>query len=157
VTYTEGIKNMSIDKNFIVTECGLDEIEEVMQIRLNDFAKANFDFYKEPFTDIEIKAEYSEYSDENMRCFKDELRCELCLSVIFHEYTYENKAYGEQAESIGIILEYKGIQPFYINGKFDSMNVFEWIQGMPIQKHDKIYGIDKNELYKEFNVCMLDC
>jgi hypothetical protein len=92
-----------------------------------------------------------------MRCFKDSLRYELWLEVCFPQYNYLVKGHGVRNESVGIMLEFKGSKPFYIDGKFESRNVFEWMQGMPIQRCEKIYGIDKEELYRRFNDYVMDC
>jgi len=143
------------DKNFIITECDLDEIETFMEEKLSNFIIKLFG--KETSENIDVKAEYIEYINEDMKCFKDEFRCELWLEVIFPQYSYLIKDHGVRNESVGMVLEFKGFQPFYINGKFESRNVFEWIQGMPIQKCEKIYGVCKDELYDRFNEYILDC
>ena len=143
------------DKNFIITKYDLDEIETIMEGKLNNFIIDTFG--KETSENIKTKAEYIEYINEDMKCFKDEFRCELWLEIIFPQYSYLIKEHGVRNESIGIILEFKGRQPFYIDGKFESRNIFEWIQGLPIQKCEKIYGIGKDELYDRFNEYMLDC
>lgn len=143
------------DKNFIITKYDLEEIETVMEEELNDFIISVFG--EEVSKNIETKAEYVEYMDENMKCFKDEFRCELWLEINFPQYSYLVKQHGVRNESVGIILEYVGSQPFYIDGKFESRNVFKWIQGSPIQKYEKIYGIDKEEIYERFNEYIMDC
>ena len=96
--------------------------------------------------------------DEGMRCFKDEMRCELWVEVKFNHYKYKNEKLNEdRVESIGAVFEYKGSKPFHIDGKFVSRNVFEWIQGMVSQKSDVIYGIKKNELYDMIQDLIMDC
>jgi len=146
---------MKINKNFIVSEYDLDEIEAIMEEKLHKFAVDTFG--EETSKNINVKAEYIEYIDDNMRCFKDEFRCELWLEVIFSQYNYLIKGHGVRNESVGMMLEFKGSQPFYIDGKFVSRNVFEWIQGMIIQKCEMIYGVEKNEVYEKFNEYMMDC
>lgn len=143
------------DKNFIITEYDLEEIETVLEEKLSNFIIDTFG--KEKSKDINFKAEYVEYINENMRCFIDELRCELWLEIIFSQYSYITKNHGTRNESVSIILEFTGSQPFYINEKFERRNVFKWIQGSPIQKHEKIYGIDRDEVYERFNEYMMDC
>jgi hypothetical protein len=143
------------DKNFLITKYNLDEIETIMEEKLNNFIIDTFG--KDVVDNIKTKAEYVEYMDEDMKCFKDELRCELWLEITFPQYSYLIKEHGIHNESVGMILEFKGSQPFYIDGRFESRNVFEWIQGMPIQKCEKIYGINKDELYDRFNEYILDC
>lgn len=81
----------------------------------------------------------------------------LTIEIKFKEYTYNNKAYGKQIESVGMVLENKGLQPFYIDGKFVTLNVYEWIQGNIIQKHDTIYGFNKDEISDEFTDFILTC
>ena len=146
---------MTIDKNFIVSEYDLDEIETIMEEKLHNFVVETFG--EEISNNIKVKAEYIEYMDDNMRCFKDEFRCELWLEVSFPQYNYLIKDHGVRNESVGMMLEFKGSQPFYIDGKFESRNVFEWIQGGIIQKCEMIYGIGKDEVYDRFNEYMLDC
>jgi hypothetical protein len=93
-----------------------------------------------------------------MRCFKDELRAELWVQVNFLQYTYRNEKLNEdRVETLGCIFEYKGQKPFYIDGKFESRHVFEWIQGMISQKSDVIYGVKKNELYDMIQDFIMDC
>ena len=146
---------MKIDKSFIMSEYDLEEIESFMEEKLHKFAVDTFGL--EISKNIKVKAEYIEYMDEYMRCFKDELRCELWLEVSFPQYNYLNKGYGVREESVSMMLEYKGSKPFYIDNKFESRNVFEWIQGGIIQKCESIYGIGKDELYEMFNDYMMDC
>ena len=146
---------MKIDKSFIISEYDLEEIESFMEEKLHKFAVDTFGL--EISKNIKVKAEYIEYMDEYMRCFKDELRCELWLEVSFPQYNYLNKGYGVREESVSMMLEYKGSKPFYIDNKFESRNVFEWIQGGIIQKCERIYGIGKDELYEMFNDYMMDC
>ena len=146
---------MKINKNFIVSEYDLDEIEAIMEEKLHKFVVETFG--EENYKNIKVKAEYIEYMDDNMRCFKDEFRCELWLEVIFSQYNYLIKGHGVRNESISMMLEYNGSKPFYIDGKFESRNVFEWIQGGIIQKCESIYGIDKEDVYEKFNDYMMDC
>jgi hypothetical protein len=148
-----------IDKNFIVTELEFEELEDVLENKLNEFIRTKFG--ELAFKQTNCSVNYQEYMDEGMKCFKDEFRCEIWIEVEFTQYTYKVKPKNgeeiERIESIGMMLEYKGRQPFYIDGKFVSMNVFEWIQGCPIQKHEKIYGVKKDELYDLINDLVMDC
>jgi len=146
---------MITNKSFIVSEFDLDEIETDMEEKLHKFAVDTFG--EETSKNINVKAEYLEYQDDGMRCFKDEFRCELWLEVSFPQYNYLIKGHGVRNESIRMMLEFKGSQVFYIDGKFESRNVFEWIQGGIIQKCEKIYGFGKDEIYKKFNEYMMDC
>ena len=146
---------MSIDKNFIITELDLDELEIDLQERIEEFIEDKLGAIASRQTEVFV--EYQEYMDEGMRCFKDELRSELWIEVKFNQYKYENIKHGEQIETIGAVFEYKGKQPFYIDGKFVSRNVFEWIQGMVSQKSDVIYGVKKNELYDMIQDLIMDC
>jgi hypothetical protein len=148
---------MSIDKNFIVTELDTDEIEVALTEKLEGFILSKLGELASKQTNVCV--EYQEYIDDNMRCFKDELRSELWIEVKFNQYKYKynNIKHGEQVESIGAVFEYKGRKPFYINGKFVSMNVFEWIQGMVSQKSDVIYGVGKDELYDMIQDLIMDC
>jgi len=146
---------MKIDKKFIVSEYDLEEIETVMEEKLHKFAVDTFGI--ETSKNIKVKAEYVEYIDEDVKCFKDTFRCELWLEVIFPQYNYLIKEHGVRNESISMMLEYNGSKPFYIDGKFESRNVFEWIQGGIIQKCESIYGIGKEEVYEKFNDYMMDC
>lgn len=146
---------MSISKNFIVTEYNLEEIETVMEEKLNNFVVETFG--NKSFKNIKVKAEYVEYINEDIKCFKDELRCELWLEISFPQYSYLIKKHGVRNESVGIMLEFKGSQPFYIDGRFESRNVFEWVQGCPIQKCENIYGVGKDEVYNRFNDYVMDC
>jgi hypothetical protein len=148
-----------MDKNFIVTELDFDELETTLEDKLNEFIRNNFGELALEQTKCSVN--YNEYIDEDMKCFKDTFRCEIWVEVEFTQYTYKVKPKDgeeiERTENIGMILEYKGRKPFCVDGKFVSMHVFEWIQGMIIQKHEKIYGINKNELYNMINDLIMDC
>lgn len=81
----------------------------------------------------------------------------LDIKIEFNEYKYFNGVHGKCAETIWLILENKGLKPFYIDGQFVSFQVFEWIQGMPIQKAETIYGIHKDKIYEDVNNYILTC
>jgi|GEM_PF-2687659 len=144
-----------MDKNFIVTELDLDGIEVDLTERIEAFIEEKLGMIASRQTEVTV--EYQEYMDEGMKCFKDQLRSELWVDVKFNQYKYENIKHGEQVESIGAVFEYKGSKPFYIDGKFVSRNVFEWIQGMVSQKSDVIYGVKKDKLYDMIQDLIMDC
>jgi len=145
-----------LDKRFIVTELDFEEIEVALTEKIEEFILLKLGTLASKQTDVLV--EYQEYIDEGLRCFKDELRCELWVTVTFNQYKYMHKPeYGEHLESIGAIFEYKGKKPFYINGEFVSRNVFEWMQGMPIQKNEVIYGIGKDKLGEMFDDLITTC
>jgi len=147
---------MSIDKNFIITEFDLDELEIDLTERIEEFIEEKLGVIASRQTEVSV--EYQEYMDEGMRCFKDEMRSELWVEVKFNQYKYKNEKLNEdRVESIGAVFEYKGHKPFYIDGKFVSRSVFEWIQGMVSQKSDVIYGVKKNELYDMIQDLIMDC
>ena len=79
-----------------------------------------------------------------------------CIEIKFNEYEYSNEKITDK-ESILLVLEDKGIQAFYIDGKFEKRIVYEWIQECPIQKNDSIYGYDKHLLSRMFNDFVLTC
>lgn len=81
----------------------------------------------------------------------------LDIKIEFNEYTYFNKVHGECVETIWMTLEDKGLKPFYVDGRFVTLQVFEWIQGMPIQKTEMIYGIHKDKIYEDVNNYILTC
>jgi len=147
---------MSIDKNFIITELDLDELEVDLTERIEEFIEEKLGMIAVRQTEVSV--EYQEYMDEGMKCFKDELRSELWIEVKFNQYKYKNEKLNEdRVESIGAVFEYKGQKPFYIDGKFVSRNVFEWTQGMISQKSDVIYGVKKDELYDMIQDLIMDC
>ena len=147
---------MKLDKNFIVTELDFEDIELELTERLEIFIEDKLG--KLASKQTEVLVEYQEYMDEDMKCFKDEFRCELCVEVIFNKYTYKNEKMTEpRSESYSIQFEYKGKQPFYIDGKFVSMNVFEWISCCPVQKIEVVYGVGKEELGEMIDDLIMDC
>jgi hypothetical protein len=136
---------MSIDKNFIVTELDFDELEVSLTEKLEQFIEEKLGMIASKQTEVSV--EYQEYMDEGMRCFKDEMRCELFVEIKFNQYKYKHKPeHEERTESYGIVFEYKGRKPFYINGKF-----------VTIQKTEIIYGISKDELGDMFDDLIMDC
>jgi len=147
---------MSIDKNFIITELDLDELEVDLTERIEEFIEEKLGVLASRQT--EVLVEYQEYMDEGMRCFKDEMRSELWVEVKFNQYTYKNEKISEpRTESLDIQFEYKGRQPFYIDGKFVSMNVFEWISCCPIQKTEVVYGVKKDDLREMIDDLIMTC
>ena len=133
------------DKMFLI----FDESKVDLEGKIFEFIKQKFG---ELFFDkIAITVSETESQEEN------NLDYDLNIGLRFDEFTYQNKAYGECTESIILTLENKGLQPFYIGGKFVSLNVFGWIQGSPIQQHNEIYGFSKKEIYDEFTDYMLTC
>ena len=147
---------MSTDKNFIITELDLDELEVDLTERIEEFIEEKLGVIASRQTEVSV--EYQEYMDEGMRCFKDEIRCELWVEVKFTKYKYTLKQeYGEQIESIGAVFEYKGQKPFYIDGKFVSRSVFEWISCCPIQKTEVVYGVKKDDLREMIDDLIMTC
>jgi len=145
-----------MDKNFIITELDLDELEVDLTERIEEFIEEKLGALASRQT--EVLVEYQEYMDEGMRCFKDKMRSELWVEVKFNQYKYKHKPeHEEREETIGAIFDYKGSKPFYIDGKFVSRNVFEWTQGMVSQKSDVIYGVKKDELYDMIQDLIMDC
>jgi len=147
---------MSIDKNFIITELDLDELEVDLTERIEEFIEEKLGALASRQTEVFVK--YQEYMDEGMRCFKDEFRSELWVSITFNKYTYKNEKMNEpRIESLDIQFDYKGRQSFYIDGKFVSMNVFEWISCCPIQKTEVVYGVKKDDLEEMINDLIMNC
>lgn len=104
------------------------------------------------------KVDSVEFSIEPWYIEEPEFNVNAEIKIQFNEYKYLNEYINEiRTESIVMVLEDKGFQAFWIDGKFVKKFVYEWCQGCPIQKHDKIYGIDKNELYDKFNEFILTC
>jgi len=145
-----------MDKNFIVTSLEFDELEISLKDKIDKFLIDKLGSFAA--RQCESKVEYVEYIDEDVKCFKDTFRCELFVEIEFKPYKYKNEKMSEErVESVGAVFEYKGMQPFYIDGKFISMNVFEWTQGMIVQKHDKIFGINKDKIYEMIQDVVMDC
>jgi len=148
--------NISIDKSFIITELDLDELEVELTEKIEIFIEEKLG--KLASKQTEVLVEYQEYMNDNMRCFKDEFRSELWASITFNKYTYKNEKMSEpRTESLDIQFDYKGRQPFYIDGKFVSMNVFEWISCCPIQKTEVVYGVKKDDLREMIDDLIMTC
>lgn len=134
-----------MDKRFIIADEYIDfeeKIKEFILINFGELALRNID--------IEVDFDTYEYDNEVL---VDELR----LEITFNQYKYLDELNREHLESIMLVFEDKGSQPFYIDGKFVAMNVFEWSQGGLIQKHQNIYGINKDSLYESFEDFMMTC
>lgn len=147
---------MTLDKRFIVTELDFDDIEIELTEKIEAFIEEKLGVMASRQTEVNV--EYVEFMDENMKCPKDEFRCELWVGITFNKYTYKNEKMDEpRTESIDIQFEYKGMQPFYIDGKFVSMSVFEWISCCPIQKTEVIYSVRKDDLLDMVEDLVMDC
>jgi hypothetical protein len=135
-----------VRKRFLILDEG--DFEDLEQ-RVENFVVKTFG---KPILDkVEIKVEA--YETELNNVFIDE----VTIKLSFKEFPYINKVHGVLHESISMTLESKGYQPFYIDGKFVSMIVCEWVQGGLIQHQKEIYGVDTNKLYEMFNDFMLTC
>ena len=145
-----------MDKCFIITDLDFEELEVDIAERIEEFIEEKLGAIASRQTEVSV--EYQEYMDDNMKCPKDQFRCELWIDIKFNQYKYKhNPEHEERIESIGSIFEYKGRKPFYINGEFVSRHVFEWTTGMPIQKAKLIHGIGKDELSDMFDDLIMDC
>jgi len=145
-----------MDKSFIVSELDFEDLEIELAEKIEMFIEEKLGVIASRQT--EVLVEYQEYMDEGMRCFKDEFRSELWVGITFNKYTYKNEKMSEpRTESLDIQFDYKGRQPFYIDGKFVSMNVFEWISCCPIHKTEVIYGVKKDDLEEMINDLIMDC
>jgi len=145
-----------MDKSFIVSELGFEDLEIELTEKIEIFIEEKLGVLASRQT--EVLVEYQEYMDEGMRCFKDEFRSELWVGITFNKYTYKNEKMSEpRTESLDIQFDYKGRQPFYIDGKFVSINVFEWISCCPIQKTEVIYGAKKDDLEEMINDLIMTC
>ncbi len=137
-----------MDKNFIIVKEDYD-----FERKIRDFIDKTFgDLGDLVLKRIDTICDFGMYED-NIGNFYDE----LTLGVSFYHYKYENKAHGQIVESFSMSFEYKGKKPFYVDNKFVAYDVYEWTLGCPIQQHDKIYGICKNELYDMFGDWIMDC
>lgn len=145
-----------MDKSFIITELEYEELETSLKKKIDNFLLEKFgEFaFKQCSTDVDC----DEYFYEDRRCSKDQFSCELHIEVKFTPYKYKtDKLQEERIESFYAVFEHKGKKPFYIGGKFVSLNVFEWIMGSTFQKHDKIFGVTKDEMYNLINDLIMDC
>lgn len=135
-----------VDKNFLIISENENNITLEQKVA---------EFVKNTFGELGL----DKISIEIYRCIlqRDMWKEGMDIKIEFNDFKYFDKAYGECVETIWLKLEEKGLQPFYIDGKFQSLRVFERISGMPIQKTDIIYGVHKDKLYDDFNNYILTC
>lgn len=136
---------MHVDKRFIIVDEDFDFEEKIEEFILKTFGEL-------ALRNIDIEVDYGTY-EYNNGLLVDELR----LEIIFKQYKYLNGKNEECTESILLGFEHKGSQPFYIDGKFVALDVYEWCFGGLIQKNNKIYGIDKDFIYNSFNDFIMTC
>lgn len=137
-----------IDKSFLI----IDENEDEIEVTLEEKA---FEFLQHTFGEIisnKISVEAYSYISE-----EPTWRDMMDIKINFEDYKYFNKVHGECVETIWMTLEDKGLKPFYIDGKFISLRVFEWVEAIPIQKAEFVYGIHKDKIYKNFGNFILTC
>ncbi|HEY5587729.1 MAG TPA: hypothetical protein VIK86_02100 [Candidatus Paceibacterota bacterium] len=129
----------------IIDEDKVDLEEKVQEFIISKFGE---DMLDKTFINIE-------YSEEDLGT--PDYKEYITIQLFFNEYKYANKVYGEQIESVGLILENKGLQPFYIDGKFITLTVYEYNTGLLIQKADIVYGFKKYEISNDFAEFILTC
>lgn len=134
------------DKMFLIMK--EDESDAILEQKVLEFVKNTFD---ESILD-KISIEVDNYAYEETPWIEYK-----CIEIKFNEFKYYNQIHGECVESVGMVLEDKGLQPFYADGQFISLNVLEWVQGVLIQKIDTIYGITKDKIYTGFTDYILTC
>lgn len=138
------------DKNFLIIDGNksYEMLEEELKEKVVDFLKDIFGEVVLRKISVEV---YSYIKEEPI------LTDMLNIKIEFNEYTYFNRVHGECVETIWIVLESKGLKPFYIDGKFVSFHVFEWIEAITIQDTDNVYGIHKDKIYEDFSNYILTC
>lgn len=113
------------------------------------------DFIKQTFGGNENITYDVSYYEENL--FTPDYRLEIYAEIIFNSYKYVNGLGDERNETICVVFEDKGLKPFYIDGEFKTMEVYEAHTWCPIQKHDFIYGIEKEKLANMFYDFITTC
>lgn len=135
-----------VDKNFLIINENEDDVtlkQKAVEFVRNIFGELNLD---------KISVKIENYTTEETPWIEWK-----CIEIKFNEFKYYNRIHGECVQSVSIELEDKGLQVFYINGQFKSLNVFQWMEGSLIQKVDTIYGVPKEKIYEEFNDYILTC
>jgi len=136
-------------KTFLI--CSVDN--DIAKIEIRNLVLQFIDKMFQKQSDFDINEISIEISDLDV--YSPEL--ELQIDIYFNEYTYINGLDEECTESLMMVLENKWRQPFYIDGKFEAKSIYEWVSGGPIQKNEKIYGVDKEYLYNSFEDSILTC
>lgn len=137
-----------LDKQFLIIDEKENDIEGTLEQRVIEFIKLTFG---ELLLD-KISFEIDSY------ILREPLWTDgMNIKINFNDFKYFNKVHGECVESIWMTLEDKGLKPFYIDGKFISLLVFEWVEAIPIQKAEFVYGIHKDKIYKDFGNFILTC
>lgn len=134
-----------MDKRFIIADEYINFEEKIKEFILNTFGEI-------AIRNIDVEVDFGTYEYDS-GILVDELR----LGIVFNQYKYLDNLKNEHTESLMLVFEYKGSQPFYINGKFVVLEVYEYSAGYPIQKNNKIYGINKDVIYERFEDFMMTC
>lgn len=135
-----------LDLDYVI-EDNIPELEEkIREFIIKTFSETNV-------KNITSKAQiFFDEEDENITEDSTEF---LKLEMEFTEY--KRSKFTDIPESMSIFLKSRGLQPFYINGKFVALEVFEFVNGLPLQDYKEVYEIDKDTLYDEFENYMLTC
>jgi hypothetical protein len=131
--------------NFLVTEDFDFDFEEVC----NKFIRDTFPNHVD---DISVRISYS---DNDM--FTPMYKESVFVQIMFNQYSWVNNLGNERTESVGIDLQNNGLKPFYIDGKFKTMDVYEVCSLYPIQKNDTIYGMEKQLIMDMFEAYIANC
>jgi len=81
----------------------------------------------------------------------------ILVEIVFYSYKWVNGLNEERNETIGVCFENKNLQPFYIDGKFKTMEVYQCVSCHPLQKHDNVYGFEKEVIQNMFYDYITTC
>ncbi len=136
------------EKRLLISDCCVEEDEFVIEIeaKLKEFVELTFG------KDIDVEFEVFPSYQEEPRFSVDAF-----ISITFNDYTWVNGLGDTRQQTLGIVLEDKGFQAFWIDGKFIKKFVYEWCSGMPIQGDEKINGIGGYEALRLLEEFVLTC
>lgn len=123
-----------------------DEFVEEIEEKLKEFVEITFG------KDIDVEFEvFPSYQEEPRFCV------DAFIQIVFNDYEWTNKLGNTMPQTLGMVLEDKGFQAFYIDGKFVKKFVYEWCSGMPLQGEQKISGINGYDALNLLEDFVLTC
>jgi hypothetical protein len=130
------------NKSFIITDENEDLEQKIIKFLIDKFGESRLK---------KINIEIGE-------CFNEE-RITFEIEIEFLDYPYINRIHGKSYQSFFFEFEPK-LLPFFDSekNKYFTKEVFEWQAGGSFQNGvNEVYGLNAEELFKEFEDYLLTC
>jgi len=112
----------------------------------------------EQFVEVVFGKEINvEYGVEPWYREEPEFNVEACIQITFNDYEWTNGLGNTMKQTLGIVLEDKGFQAFWIDGKFLKKLVYEQHTEYPLQGEQEICGVKGHDALHKLEEFILTC